>query len=654
MKGRKLFSGVLAGIMLLTSAQIPVFAEAEQETEKQYEAVKTADTESDVISSGTCGENGENLVWELRSDGTLEISGSGEMVAIPSWLGSLSTSIKKVIIGNDVTTIGSYGFGSCKNLTEVIIGNSVTKIGGDAFYGCEKLENITIPSSVTEIDDGAFSECDGLESIHIPSSVTKIGSGVIQGCENLKSIWIGSGLQNIEAWAFSDCPSLQQIEVDESNPYFCVRDGVLFNKDMTNLICYPAAKSDISYQLPDGVTQITEGAFTACGNLENVTLPDSMSEIGDSAFNRCYSLTSISIPESICRIGEYTFESCSGLESIVIPDHIKEIGYEAFGYCENLREVVIGDGISCISENAFVGCSNMESVTMESGITEIGYWAFDGVYMNVYYYGTEEEWYQIEKAEETGLENAVIHFVTGEMPQAMCDQVVQQISSAAVGNTITVNMENIVKVPQEIFASLQNKDVNLRLEFTDGTAWMIHGQNVSDCGQDVDVSLIRTGKTDGSIPADVINEISQNSEGEQISFSQSGDFGFETGIQFPVDPSREGTKAVFLQYENGAFALAGSGVVTNGSVSFDIESGDDYVLLYALNGDVSEDQSVNVVDLMQVLHHVSGRNEMNVFRQGIADIDLNQNVNVVDLMRMLHYVSGRSTTLSMFQNQMSF
>ena len=110
--------------------------------------------------SGTCGPD---LRWHLTDNGVLTISGKGKMndfsypLRIP-WAKSRE-KVKRIIIGDRVTTIGKAAFGECSNLTSVTIPNSVTEIGDSAFSGCRELTSVTIPNSVTTIGNSAFSYC---------------------------------------------------------------------------------------------------------------------------------------------------------------------------------------------------------------------------------------------------------------------------------------------------------------------------------------------------------------------------------------------------------------------------------------------------------------------------------------------------------------
>ena len=106
-------------------------------------------------TSGTCGPN---LRWHLTDNGVLTISGKGEMYDYSDYNRApwSKSDIKRIIIGDGVTTIAGHAFYYCRSLTSVTIPNSVTTIGEVAFADCSALTSVTIPNSVTEIGGGAF------------------------------------------------------------------------------------------------------------------------------------------------------------------------------------------------------------------------------------------------------------------------------------------------------------------------------------------------------------------------------------------------------------------------------------------------------------------------------------------------------------------
>ena len=183
--------------------------------------------------SGTCGDN---LQWKLTDEGVLTITGTGKMKDWDYFNDSPwheNESVKQVIIGDGVTTIGDWAFSYCRALTSITIPNSVTTIGDNAFESCSSLTSITIPNSVTTIGDYAFSYCRALTSVIISNSVTTIGERTFANCYSLTSVTIPSSVTRIEDGAFSDCGNVKQITSEAVTPPYCSRyafDGVNRNE----------------------------------------------------------------------------------------------------------------------------------------------------------------------------------------------------------------------------------------------------------------------------------------------------------------------------------------------------------------------------------------------------------------------------------------
>ena len=309
--------------------------------------------------------------YEVGTDGTVTItdcdSSAQGAITIPSQ-----------IDGKPVASIGDDAFYGCRSLTSITIPNGVTSIGMQAFEDCKSLTSITIPDGVTSIGGSAFSGCSSLTSVTIPDSVTSIGSFVFHGCSSLTSITIPDSVTSIGNSAFNGCKKLTQINVDKANTTYSSVNGVLFNKDKTELIRYPAGKTDTSYSIPDSVTSIGYGTFDGCSSLTSVTISDSVTSIGGHAFYGCASLTSITIPNSVTSIGDDAFRNCSSLTSITIPDGVTSIGGSAFSGCSSLTSVTIPDSVTSIGSFAFSGCSSLTSITIPDSVTSIGVWAFYG------------------------------------------------------------------------------------------------------------------------------------------------------------------------------------------------------------------------------------------------------------------------------------
>ena len=335
-------------------------------------------TTGDVIDSGNCGANSSNVTWKLTSDGTLTISGTGKMADYgweeTPWYG-LRLQVKKAIIKNGVTSIGSYAFCWCENLTSVTIPNSVTSIGDNAFYWCTSLTSVTIPYGVKDIGAYAFGFCKELSSVTIPSSVTTIGSSAFSNCTSLTSVTIPDGVTTISESAFESCSSLTSVTIP--NSVTSIGDGAFWC--CTNLT---------SVTIPRSVTSIGSGAFQYCSSLTSVTIPNSVTSIGGGAFGGS-GLTSVTIPDTVTVIGDGVFRGCSRLSGVTIPDSVTSIGSFAFSFCDSLTNVTIPKSMTRISENAFCACLNMT---------------------DVYYAGTASDWAKItiEEGNEP-LTSATLH-----------------------------------------------------------------------------------------------------------------------------------------------------------------------------------------------------------------------------------------------------
>ena len=251
-----------------------------------------------------------------------------------------------------VEITGYNGSAEKVDIPAEIDGKSVTSIGNRAFNGCTSLTSITIPNSVTEIGDGAFSSCTSLTSIKIPDSVMQIGDYVFVGCTNLI-----------------------EIEVETDNKFYSSDKGVLFNKNKTEIICYPAGIKDTIYLIPSSVTSIGKRAFQNCSNLINIKIPDRVSYIGSIAFADCTSLTSITIPNSVTSLGNSAFRGCASLTSITIPDSVTSISGGAFGNCTSLTSITIPDSVTSIGGNAFSNTALLKNQTTSEKY--VGKWVID-------------------------------------------------------------------------------------------------------------------------------------------------------------------------------------------------------------------------------------------------------------------------------------
>lgn len=201
-------------------------------------------------------------------------------------------NFKSVDIPDSVTYVGLAAFSNCYELTSVTIPDGVTSISAYMFAECSGLTSVTIPNSVTSISDSAFFD-SGLTNVNIPNGVTSIGNSAFENCYDLTSVTISDSVADISYNAFRCCDNLTSIEVDTNNAHYTSRDGVLFNREMTELIQYPIGNSRTDYDIPDSVTSIVYVAFSNCTGLQSISIPDSVNSIGSRAFASCDGLTDV-------------------------------------------------------------------------------------------------------------------------------------------------------------------------------------------------------------------------------------------------------------------------------------------------------------------------------------------------------------------------
>ncbi len=223
--------------------------------------------------------------------------------------------VEEIYIGEKLEYIPAEAFTYCP-IRNLDIPDNIKRIDRSAFSGCTFLENINLGNGVTEIGDYVFESCRSLTSVTIPDSVTTIGDDAFRECTGLTNVTIPDSVEFLGSGVFSRCTSLTSITVDKNNENYSSRDGVLFNKDQTTLIQYPAGNQRDTYIIPDSVKSIGEYAFSGCTGLTSITIPDSVTSIGIDAFDGCTGLTSITIPDSVTNIGGAAFYGCKGLTDV--------------------------------------------------------------------------------------------------------------------------------------------------------------------------------------------------------------------------------------------------------------------------------------------------------------------------------------------------
>ena len=370
----------------------------------------------------------------FADSGITRLSLPDSLTSIPARLVKNSSLLTEAVVGNAVTEIGEAAFSAAHSLKGLSVRqadgstapgfpSSLVTIGQEAF-NATGLGSVDLPASVRTIGDAAFNAIErlshvglneglvsigssafrttGITEIVIPDSVTTVGSSAFSECSALTGAHIGRGVEAGQlSDAFTSSRQLSGFTVAPDNASYEAVDGVLYSKDHTSLVVYPAGKgSGTTYTVLDGTTRIESGAFNSAP-LKGVVLPSSLRSIGDWAFSGSY-LESLVLPKAFETFGECAF---SGMPSLARVDlgGTRTIGEQAFLASHALQEVdfradlgrlttigayafaetglvsaVLPDSVTSLGEGAFTHSTELKEVHLGSGLTEVGARVFTG------------------------------------------------------------------------------------------------------------------------------------------------------------------------------------------------------------------------------------------------------------------------------------
>lgn len=332
-----------------------------EKIEQLKEEFEIPDLDTDAILSSfgaaaTSGDFGENncLHWEVStgvlSGKTLTISGTGVMPDFnfpegnlaPWWnyeaLGMLTSfgsfklegELKKVVIKDGVTNVGSYALFCLPAATQVTLPDSVTRIGRYGIAMCSKLTGMSIPKGVTEIGDFGLAG-NGLTAITLPDGLQSLGRGAFDACTSLTNTTLPAAITAVPGKCFADCTKLLNVKYAGT------------------------------------VTAIGERAFEGCKALTAAPIPATVTELGASAFNGCTALTDVTIPAGVTAIPEDCFRGCIALKDMKLPGTVTSVGHNAFTGCTALKDV------RCYGAPPTVEPGNSEAHSFEPAIVTIHY-----------------------------------------------------------------------------------------------------------------------------------------------------------------------------------------------------------------------------------------------------------------------------------------
>ncbi len=272
--------------------QLDVYAVYADETRKMLGSVD--------YDYGVTVSDKNMFAYSENDDGTVTITGGN--IVTPK------LEIPAELEGKKVSAIGMNAFTGNNVITDLVIPEGVTTLNWYSFNTCENLETVTLPDSLEFIDSWAFERCSKLKTINVPANVTRINGG-----------------------AFAQNSSMTSITCDPANKNYVSVNGVLFTKDMKELVAYPGGIQG-GYTVPATVNHIGDAAFYGALGLDSVTILGNLDFIGFEAFAECSKLTDVAIRDGVNYVGYWAFRGCDGIKTLTVPQSVTNIGNQAFGF----------------------------------------------------------------------------------------------------------------------------------------------------------------------------------------------------------------------------------------------------------------------------------------------------------------------------------
>lgn len=272
--------------------QLDVYAVYADETRKMLGSVD--------YDYGVTVSDKNMFAYSENDDGTVTITGGN--IVTPK------LEIPAELEGKKVSAIGMNAFTGNNVITDLVIPEGVTTLYWYSFNTCRNLESVTLPDSLEFIDGWAFERCSRLKTISIPANVTRINGG-----------------------AFAQNSSMTSITCDPANKNYVSVNGVLFTKDMKELVAYPGGIQG-GYTVPATVNHIGDAAFYGALGLDSVTILGNLDFIGFEAFAECSKLTDVAIRDGVNYVGYWAFRGCDGIKTLTVPQSVTNIGNQAFGF----------------------------------------------------------------------------------------------------------------------------------------------------------------------------------------------------------------------------------------------------------------------------------------------------------------------------------
>lgn len=290
-------------------------------------------------------------------------------------------SVKKVILGEDITELNNSAFKKCTDLEYIHIPDSITKIGDGCFYCCESLKSINIPNKYSYTYTIEFDTGDSeSEKLKCSKGKTVFGNEIFYGCKNLEEFisyysifvssdgrcYIDNGELNFFAYGGITSYNIPNKVIKINRSAFRGSDitNINLNERIKNIGEYAFAecKSLSSIDKWDNVETISKCAFMNCG-IGTISLPVNLKTIDEMAFEECKTmkLKNNTVLKNVTTIGKSAFKNC-GISGSLELNNIQSINESVFSGCLKLTSVSINDNVEIIDTDAFYNCTNLSSI----------------------------------------------------------------------------------------------------------------------------------------------------------------------------------------------------------------------------------------------------------------------------------------------------
>ncbi|MBQ1994965.1 MAG: leucine-rich repeat protein, partial [Clostridia bacterium] len=371
-----------------------------------------------LLVSGNCGYDGDNIKWYLYDSGLLELIGTGKMQNYSGsspWLNytdsmhnpeSIDIDIKRVTFSDGITNVGAYAFNSLYTVEELTLPDSIISIDDYAFSHCSGFFEIKLPANIQSIEASAFKYCSNLLSVRMPVSLTTVSDGAFYSCDALSVVFYkgteedwnkisisgnNDPLNNAKKIYSSNTEEVIVVEEGECNEnihWTVYSDGALVlegSGDMpdysySNIPWNKYSRSVRKVTVSEGITSIASHAFYNFINLKEVSIPQSVAKINDGAFYNCDKIIEITIQGDITSLGNEVFYSCDSLKKVIFSGTVDSIGSFAFSECTGLTEFNLPASVQNIGRYAFYRCSELTEIDIPDGVVNLNEYTFSGCY----------------------------------------------------------------------------------------------------------------------------------------------------------------------------------------------------------------------------------------------------------------------------------